>query len=71
MCRCSQTLAGELYPTETRGGDEPNSKKSKPNKTKEGTLQAIKWRRVVLDEGHVIKNPKAKMSLACAALKAE
>jgi len=46
-------------------------KKTKPNKPKEGKLQSIKWRRVVLDEGHVIKNPRAKMSLACAALKAE
>jgi len=67
----SQTLAGELYPSEARGSEEPSSKKSKLNKPKEGTLQSIKWRRVVLDEGHVIKNPKAKMSLACAALKAE
>ncbi|GAA5999891.1 hypothetical protein JCM10207_005958 [Rhodosporidiobolus poonsookiae] len=34
-------------------------------------LHTIRWRRVVLDEGHVIKNPKAKMSKACAELKAE
>ena len=68
---CSQTLAGELYPNEARGSEEPSAKKSKSNKPKEGTLQSIKWRRVVQDEGHVIKNPRAKMSLACAALKAE
>ena len=37
----------------------------------DGLLHSIKWRRIVLDEGHVIKNPKAKMSLACADLKAE
>lgn len=37
----------------------------------DGLLHAIKWRRIVLDEGHVIKNPKAKMSMACADLKAE
>ncbi|GAA5865684.1 hypothetical protein JCM8547_002749 [Rhodosporidiobolus lusitaniae] len=40
-------------------------------KKKDTTLHAIKWRRVVLDEGHLIKNPKAKMSRACAELKAE
>lgn len=46
-------------------------KKAKLVKPVEGTLHAIKWRRVVLDEGHVIKNAKAKMSIACADLKAE
>jgi len=38
---------------------------------KDGTLHAIKWRRIVLDEGHLIKNPKAKMSRAAAELTAE
>ncbi|GAA6041170.1 hypothetical protein JCM8097_004150 [Rhodosporidiobolus ruineniae] len=49
--------------------------KKKARKTAEGgkdmTLHGIKWRRVVLDEGHLIKNPKAKMSRACMELKAE
>lgn len=49
------------------------SKKAKktPADKKDSTLHAVKWRRVVLDEGHLIKNPKAKMSRACADLKAE
>ncbi|GAA5983297.1 hypothetical protein JCM10908_000229 [Rhodotorula pacifica] len=38
---------------------------------KDSVLHSIKWRRVVLDEGHLVKNPKAKMSRACAELKAE
>ncbi|GAA5894625.1 hypothetical protein JCM5296_002912 [Sporobolomyces johnsonii] len=46
-------------------------KQKKKDAVKDGTLHAIKWRRVVLDEGHLIKNPKAKMSRACADLKAE
>ncbi|BGP55726.1 hypothetical protein JCM8202v2_003333 [Rhodotorula sphaerocarpa] len=28
---------------------------------KDSVLHAIKWRRVVLDEGHLVKNPKSKM----------
>lgn len=46
-------------------------KAPKVEKPKEGLLHTIAWRRVVLDEGHVIKNPKAKMSMACASLKTE
>jgi len=49
--------------------DEPPAKKQK--KQGESTLHSIKWRRVVLDEGHLIKNPKAKMTRACTQLKAE
>ncbi|GAA5820659.1 hypothetical protein JCM11251_003100 [Rhodosporidiobolus azoricus] len=48
----------------------PDAKKLRKS-TKDTALHAIKWRRVVLDEGHLIKNPKAKMSRACADLKAE
>ncbi|GAA5967788.1 hypothetical protein JCM11641_005766 [Rhodosporidiobolus odoratus] len=43
-------------------------KKVKPKKD---LLRQISWRRIVLDEGHLIKNPKAKMSRACAELIAE
>ncbi|KAG2491123.1 hypothetical protein HYH03_010567 [Edaphochlamys debaryana] len=34
-------------------------------------LLSVRWLRVVLDEAHTIKNPKAKMSQAAAKLKAE
>lgn len=79
----SQTLSGEHFapvPSTTTtkpkeegggGGIKSETKKPKSNKPIDGLLHAIKWRRVVLDEGHVIKNPKAKMSMACADLKAE
>lgn len=56
---------------EIKEPDKPTLKKAKPSKPLEGMLHTVKWRRVVLDEGHVIKNPKAKMSIACADLKAE
>ncbi|GAA6050321.1 hypothetical protein JCM3770_002961 [Rhodotorula araucariae] len=79
-----QTIAAEVdggsdsrkssrAPEEPRLGDydteEPPPKKQK--KPKESTLHSIKWRRVVLDEGHLIKNRKAKMTHACLQLKAE
>ncbi|GAA5833205.1 hypothetical protein JCM9279_001454 [Rhodotorula babjevae] len=48
---------------------EPAAKKQKTQA--ESSLHSIKWRRVVLDEGHLIKNPKAKMTRACTQLKAE
>lgn len=46
--------------------------KDKPNEvpTLRG-LFSIKWRRVVLDEGHNIRNPKAKMSRAAHSLMAD
>ncbi|KAK4701080.1 hypothetical protein P7C70_g5154, partial [Phenoliferia sp. Uapishka_3] len=65
-----QTLALE-HLAEVKEVEKHSLKKAKLAKPVEGTLHAIKWRRVVLDEGHVIKNPKAKMSVACADLKAE
>lgn len=34
-------------------------------------LLAVNWLRVVLDEGHVIRNPNAQMSKAVLALKAQ
>lgn len=32
---------------------------------------SVKWRRVVLDEGHTIRNPRSKASLAACALRAD
>lgn len=34
-------------------------------------LHSINWLRVVLDEGHVVKNPNAQMSKAVLGLKAK
>lgn len=36
-----------------------------------GTLNSIVWRRIILDEAHYIRNPKAKSSLAVSALDAK
>lgn len=69
----SQTVAAELDDPNRRSSSketEPDKKKAKVDK-KDDTLHQVKWRRIVLDEGHVIKNPKAKMSMAVATLKAE
>lgn len=57
-----QTMALEFFPYG----------KSEPAKvpTSKG-LFSITWRRVVLDEGHQIRNPKAKMTVAACSLKAK
>lgn len=36
-----------------------------------GPLAAASWRRVILDEGHIIRNPRTKAARAACALKAE
>ncbi|KAJ5908428.1 hypothetical protein N7495_001110 [Penicillium taxi] len=46
-------------------------KEYKPEKKPTGDLFSIHWRRVVLDEGHVIRNPRAQASLAASSLQAE
>ncbi|KAL8696716.1 MAG: hypothetical protein Q9224_002655, partial [Gallowayella concinna] len=53
------TLSTEYLPT--------NSKTPEPIPRQNG-LYSTNWRRVILDEGHQIRNPKAKASLACLAL---
>lgn len=56
-----QTMTQELYPF--------GKSTARPTPSKDG-LFSLKWRRVVLDEGHQIRNPKAKMSQAACALEA-
>lgn len=80
----SQVLAGSLPDSDSKRSSRASSAKGdiedddedlhpakKQKVKKDSVLHSIKWRRVVLDEGHLVKNPKAKMSRACADLKAE
>lgn len=57
-----QTMTQELFPY---GKKEPQ-----PTPARKG-LFSITWRRIVLDEGHQIRNPKTKMSQAACALEAK
>ncbi|KIX09936.1 uncharacterized protein Z518_01017 [Rhinocladiella mackenziei CBS 650.93] len=57
-----QTMTQELYPY---GKATP-----RPTPASKG-LFSVTWRRIVLDEGHQIRNPKAKMSQAACALVAK
>ena len=43
----------------------------KTDSKRNGPLFKMKFRRIILDEGHLIKNPAAKQSQACFALKAQ
>ncbi|ORX35743.1 SNF2 family N-terminal domain-domain-containing protein [Kockovaella imperatae] len=63
-----QTVASEA-PAEVSGGIA--SSQTKKAKLSNGALFAGPWKRIVADEGHVLKNPRAKMTKAFAALAAE
>ncbi|KIW20513.1 hypothetical protein PV08_01088 [Exophiala spinifera] len=57
-----QTMTQELFP----------NRSSEPIRTPAAKgLFSMTWRRLVLDEGHQIRNPKAKMSLAASKLDAK
>ena len=56
------TLATEYY---------PRGKKDPPAVPRSHGLFSIKWRRVILDEGHIIRNPNTKSSLAATNLMAQ
>ncbi|KAF5393242.1 hypothetical protein D9757_000687 [Collybiopsis confluens] len=58
-----QTIATEHESTR----DQPARKKKKI----EHALFDVKWKRVVLDEAHQIRNPKTKMSQACCGLQTQ
>ncbi|GAW05450.1 snf2 family [Lentinula edodes] len=51
-----QTVAGEH--------DHPRTQPANKKKKAEKALFGVRWKRVILDEGHSIRNPKAKMSQA-------
>ncbi|KAL8839507.1 MAG: hypothetical protein Q9170_001730 [Blastenia crenularia] len=46
----------------------PRATKTPPPVPRAHGLFAMNWRRIILDEGHQIRNPKAKASLACTGL---
>ncbi|KIM40208.1 hypothetical protein M413DRAFT_28716 [Hebeloma cylindrosporum] len=60
-----QTVAGEHH-DDKAGGAGPSKKKKKT----ERNLFDVMWKRVILDEGHNIRNPKTKMAKAVVALNA-
>ncbi|KAG1752940.1 SNF2 family N-terminal domain-containing protein [Suillus lakei] len=62
-----QTVAGEADVSASMIGDGPSKKKKKVEKA----LFNVKWKRVILDEGHTIRNPKTKMTRAVCNLKAQ
>ncbi|KAG0704509.1 SNF2 family N-terminal domain-containing protein [Suillus ampliporus] len=62
-----QTVAGEADVSASVVGDGPSKKKKKV----ERALFDVKWKRVILDEGHTIRNPKTKMAKAVCKLTAQ
>ena len=56
------TLATEYY---------PRGKKDPPPVPRDQGLFSMEWRRVILDEGHIIRNPKTKSALAATNLMAK
>lgn len=67
-----QTLANEYVVD--KDGELVRKKSKKPKKDQKlenGTLYKVKWRRVVLDEGHIIRNRKTQAFKAAKALYAE
>lgn len=58
-----QTVVGE-----NSVADEASNKKRRKDK---GSLFEVQWKRVILDEGHNIRNPKTKMARSVCALNAQ
>ncbi|KAF9451964.1 hypothetical protein P691DRAFT_772701 [Macrolepiota fuliginosa MF-IS2] len=59
-----QTITGEHGSLDTEGG-------SRKKRKTEQALFDVHWKRVILDEGHNIRNPKTKMARSVCALKTE
>jgi SWI/SNF-related matrix-associated actin-dependent regulator of chromatin subfamily A3 len=59
-----QVVAGEHDEKDSSG---PSKKKKKVDRS----LFEVKWKRIVLDEAHTVRNPKTKMAKAAFALTAE
>ncbi|TFY52347.1 hypothetical protein EVJ58_g10068 [Rhodofomes roseus] len=62
-----QTVTKEHGDTLVTAGGEGATKKKKI----EGSLFQLSWKRVILDEGHNIRNPRTKMAKAVCALEAQ
>ncbi|KAI0276598.1 SNF2 family N-terminal domain-containing protein [Russula aff. rugulosa BPL654] len=58
-----QTVVGDH-----NGSEEASGKKRKKD---QGGLFGVQWKRIVLDEGHNIRNPKTKMAQSVCALNAQ
>ncbi|KAL0956474.1 hypothetical protein HGRIS_002620 [Hohenbuehelia grisea] len=61
------------YQTVTAEHADPSAKEA-PSKKKQKTeksLFGVRWKRIILDEGHNIRNPKTKMAKAVCALTAQ
>ncbi|MCJ1394092.1 hypothetical protein MMC18_006970 [Xylographa bjoerkii] len=48
----------------------PSGKKTPPEKPRSSGLYSVRWRRVILDEGHNIRNPSTKGALAATHIQA-
>ncbi|KAJ7251551.1 SNF2 family N-terminal domain-containing protein [Mycena haematopus] len=56
---------------QTVAGEDKDSAPSKKKKKVEKSLFDIRWKRIVLDEAHTIRNPKTKMAKGACALTAQ
>ncbi|KIK94979.1 hypothetical protein PAXRUDRAFT_141720 [Paxillus rubicundulus Ve08.2h10] len=65
-----QTVAGETDPRNAVRDDDEDGPAKKKKKSSKGLFD-VKWKRIILDEGHNIRNPKTKMAKAVCKLPAE